>query len=33
MFMHFDEKKKLVVSVALFNFKPGTQELAADERR
>jgi len=27
MFMHFDEKKKLVVSVALFRFKPGTQEL------
>jgi hypothetical protein len=26
MFMHFDEKKKLVVSVALFKFKPGTQE-------
>jgi len=27
MFMHFDEQKKLVVSVALFHFKPGTQEL------
>jgi hypothetical protein len=27
MFMHFNEPKKLVVSVALFNFKPGTQEL------
>jgi len=26
MFMHFDEQKKLVVSVALFHFKPGTQE-------
>lgn len=25
IFMHFDEAKKLVVSVALFNFKPGTQ--------
>jgi len=27
VFMHFDEKKKLVVSVALFKFKPGTQDL------
>lgn len=26
MFMHFDEQKKLVVSVALFRFKPGTQD-------
>ena len=26
MFMHFDEQKKLVASVALFHFKPGTQE-------
>ena len=26
MFMHFDERKKLVVSVARFQFKPGTQE-------
>src|SRR5438067_2174094 len=26
MFMNFDEQKKLVVSVALFHFKPGTQE-------
>jgi hypothetical protein len=26
MFMHFDEQRKLVVSVALFKFKPGTQE-------
>jgi len=24
--MHFDEKKKLAVSVAQFRFKPGTQE-------
>ena len=27
VFMHFDERKKLVVSVALFKFKPGTQDL------
>jgi hypothetical protein len=27
VFMHFDENNKLVVSVALFRFKPGTQEL------
>jgi len=27
MFMNFDEQKKLVVSVALFHFKPGTQQL------
>jgi len=27
VFMHFDEKNRLVVSVALFRFKPGTQEL------
>ena len=27
MFMNFDEQKKLVVSVAPFHFKPGTQEL------
>jgi len=26
MFMHFEEQKKLAVSVALFRFKPGTQE-------
>jgi len=26
MFMHFDAQKKLAVSVALFRFKPGTQE-------
>jgi len=26
MFMHFDEQKKLAVSVARFHFKPGTQE-------
>jgi hypothetical protein len=26
IFMHFDEQKKLAVSVALFRFKPGTQE-------
>ncbi len=26
IFMHFDERKKLVVSVALFHFKPGTQD-------
>jgi hypothetical protein len=30
MFMHFDEAKKLVVSVALFRFKPGTQERIED---
>jgi len=30
MFMHFDEQKKLVVSVALFRFKPGTQERIED---
>ncbi len=28
MFMHFDEQKKLIVSVALFHFKPGTQQRA-----
>lgn len=28
VFMHFAENKKLVVSVALFKFKPGTQDLA-----
>src|ERR1043166_9434968 len=27
VFMHFDDDKKLVVSVALFKFKPGTQDL------
>src|ERR1043165_1787592 len=27
VFMHFNEENKLVVSVALFKFKPGTQEL------
>jgi len=27
VFMHFDENNKLIVSVALFRFKPGTQEL------
>ncbi|MFN2576407.1 MAG: sialidase family protein [Pyrinomonadaceae bacterium] len=26
IFMHFDQAKKLAVSVALFHFKPGTQE-------
>lgn len=30
IFMHFDEKKKLVVSVALFHFKPGSQERVPD---
>ena len=25
IFMHFDEAKKLAVSVALFHFKPGSQ--------
>jgi len=28
VFMHFEDNKKLVVSVALFKFKPGTQDLA-----
>jgi hypothetical protein len=28
IFMHFDEQKKLVVSVAPFHFKPGTQQPA-----
>jgi hypothetical protein len=28
IFMHFLDDKKLAVSVALFHFKPGTQELA-----
>ena len=27
VFMHFDEKNRLIVSVALFKFKPGTQDL------
>ena len=26
IFMHFDQDKKLAVSVAQFHFKPGTQE-------
>ncbi len=26
IFMHFSDDKKLAVSVALFHFKPGTQE-------
>ena len=26
IFMHFDQAKKLAVSIALFHFKPGTQE-------
>ena len=26
IFMHFNEEKKLAVSVALFHFKPGSQE-------
>lgn len=30
IFMQFDEKKKLVVSVAQFRFKPGSQERIAD---
>jgi hypothetical protein len=30
IFMHFDEKKKMVVSIARFRFKPGTQERIAD---
>jgi len=30
IFMHFDEKKKLAVSVAQFRFKPGTQVRIAD---
>ena len=29
IFMHFDEKKKLAVSVAQFRFKTGTQERVA----
>ncbi len=31
MFMHFNEQKKLVVSVALFHFKPGTQDLIEEQ--
>src|SRR5260370_4559558 len=31
IYMHFDEQKKLAVSVALFHFKPGTQERVAEE--
>src|SRR6476469_1912474 len=27
VFMHFEDNKKLIVSVALFKFKPGTQDL------
>jgi len=27
IFMHFNEQKRLAVSVALFKFKPGTQQL------
>lgn len=30
IFMHFDQAKKLAVSVALFHFKPGSQERIAD---
>ncbi len=26
IFMHFNEEKKLAVSVSLFHFKPGSQE-------
>jgi hypothetical protein len=31
IYMHFDEQKKLAVSVALFHFKPGTQERVTEE--
>jgi hypothetical protein len=31
IYMHFDEQKKLAVSVALFHFKSGTQERVTEE--